>query len=98
MSSQTNSKWTNSCKTGRARLSYTALVPEPAVFYALFNLPSDFKKKQINVSRADFEENVAREWINAPVRYCSLTLAGDELRIRWNKEDLEFTINTMYGK
>lgn len=98
MYKHTNSKWTGSCKTGRARLSYTALVPEPAVFYALFNLPSDFKKKQISVPTSEFEKNVAKEWIIVPIRYCSLSFTGEELRIRWNKEELQFTINGTYGK
>ena len=94
---RTNSKWSRSCKKGKARLSYMALVPEPAVFYALFNLPSDFKKKQINVSTGEFEKNIAKEWINVSARYSHLSLAGDALRIRWNKEELQFTITGMYG-
>jgi hypothetical protein len=49
------------------------------------------------MSTTEFEKNVAKEWITASARYSILSLAGDEVRIKWNKEDLQFTINGVYG-
>jgi len=52
-----NSSWKKSLKRGGiARLTYSATVSEPAVFFALFDLPADSKKKGTEIPLKEFEK------------------------------------------
>jgi hypothetical protein len=67
------------------------------VFYALFDIPTDFKKKQVIMTPEEFEKKVSNEWIRASIRYNELCLTGEKVRITWKKEDNTFSVGGTYG-
>lgn len=65
--------------------------------FTLFGIPADFKfKKQIIMTLNDFENKVLTERIRKSHSYDSLSLAGDKVRILWNKEENTLGVNGSY--
>lgn len=46
----------------------------------------------------EFSAKVAKTHIYGSVRYSNLYMTGEKISVRWNLEDLSFTVSGMYGK
>lgn len=64
---------------------------------ALFNLPSDYKKKQVSMTPMEFCDSVAKSSVRASIRYASLSLVGEKVNARWNPGELTFSVTGLYG-
>ncbi|KAL8923167.1 MAG: hypothetical protein Q9208_004730 [Pyrenodesmia sp. 3 TL-2023] len=89
-------KWKPSCKGGSARFSYSGVVATASVFLTLFCLSADWKKKQILFSPLDFQDTIDTD-ISTSIRYGYLNITGEKVTVRWNAEDLTFTVTGFYG-
>lgn len=85
---------------GTAKLTYSAAVSDPAVFFALFNLPADSKKNQkvTKIPLEEFEKKVlgGRFWVPGPWG-AQFGMAGVNVTVRWHEEDLLFTVAGNYS-
>ncbi|GAA5883160.1 hypothetical protein JCM16303_006119 [Sporobolomyces ruberrimus] len=92
-------KWQPSCKTGTTKWSYTGMVPNDRVFFALFDLPVPrLKKEHWKVKKLpmkDFEDCIGR--VRNSMRYGWLSVTGDTVTLQWNAEDKTFTFKGTYG-
>ncbi|KAL7621011.1 hypothetical protein AAE478_008323 [Parahypoxylon ruwenzoriense] len=92
-------KWVPSCRMGTARWSCSLNVPNAAVFFRLFRLePTDAKGKkwkQKKIPVGDFEYCVGE--VEASIRYGALRIMGPHVNLKWNEEDLAFTVSGKYG-
>jgi hypothetical protein len=77
-------------------LTYSAVVTDPAVYFALFNRPVGDKKKTFSLTQAEFKD-VVKEWVSASIRYGSLSLVSEKMNIKWNSEEQTFTVSGSYG-
>lgn len=68
-----------------------------AVFRALFDVPTDFKKAQIVMTPEEFEEKASKQEIQTSVRYSKLYVTGKKVKITWKKGDNTFTVGGTYG-
>jgi hypothetical protein len=73
------------------------MVPEAAVFMTLFNLPSDYKKKQVSMTPMEFCNSVAKSSVMVSIRYDSLSLVGEKVNAKWNPDELTFSVTGLYG-
>ncbi|GAA6025631.1 hypothetical protein JCM11491_007151 [Sporobolomyces phaffii] len=91
---------TTSKTTGGTRWSYTGMVPNAKVFYALFRLPvprlkkEHWKQKKLPIQ--DFEQAIGT--IGASIRYGYLSITGSTVTLAWNAEDNTYTLKGTYGK
>jgi hypothetical protein len=73
------------------------VVPDAAVFHALFDVPLDFKKKQIKMPMDDFHKKVGG-WITAKGPWGhTFSMGGVNATIKWDKEDLTYTVTGEYN-
>jgi hypothetical protein len=84
-------------KRGPARLTYSAVVPDPAVFFALFKVPTDFKKKQIKIPHLEFEKDVVKTWIRQSGPWNRRFSISGDMTVNWNKEELSFKVTGAYS-
>jgi hypothetical protein len=49
------------------------------------------------MSPEEFQDKVAKCSIEVSIRYDSLNLRGDKVRIGWNKEENTFSVGGSYG-
>ncbi|KAL9003764.1 MAG: hypothetical protein Q9188_003388 [Gyalolechia gomerana] len=89
-------KWKPSCKTGNVRFSYSGVVASPTIFLTLFRLSADWKKKQIKLEPVEFQDTTHTE-LTTSIRYGSLNITGKNVTVRWDPEDLTFTVTGTYG-
>lgn len=67
-----------------------------SVFLTLFRLSDDWKKKQIQLSPLEFQETTGTE-VSTSIRYGYLNITGELVTVRWNAQDLTFTVTGTYG-
>ncbi|KAL8866437.1 MAG: hypothetical protein Q9174_006305 [Haloplaca sp. 1 TL-2023] len=89
-------KWKPSCKTSGARFSYSGVVASPQVFLKVFRLGADWKKKQLQFEPAEFEHTTGTD-MTTSIRYGYLNLTGKHVTVRWDANDLTFTVTGSYG-
>ncbi|KAL7412035.1 hypothetical protein BDY24DRAFT_394400 [Mrakia frigida] len=89
-------KWQPSCKTGRTKWNYSAVVPSEAVFLEVFNLVPEKKQWKVKKIPKDTFENLTGS-IYASIRYGSLQITSPDITLKWNKEDLTYTVSGLYG-
>jgi len=74
------------------------VVPDPTVFFALFNAPTDFKKKQIKIPIREFEKDVMKTWVRQGGPWNrTFSLASNDMTVNWNKEELSFKVMGAYS-
>ena len=79
-------------------MAYSAAVSEPTVFFALFSLPADSKRKVTKISLEEFEKKVLRGGFLVPGPWgAQLATAGVNVTVKWNDEDLTFTVVGQYN-
>ncbi|KAG9554812.1 hypothetical protein KCU71_g10775, partial [Aureobasidium melanogenum] len=90
-------KWQPSCKKGSTKWSYTGIVPHEDVFYKLFGFEKPKKPwKQKKIDMNDFENSI--DHISASIRYGSLRLTGDGVKVNWDQDEKTFKFGTAeYG-
>ncbi|KAF2663562.1 hypothetical protein BT63DRAFT_407788 [Microthyrium microscopicum] len=89
-------KWTNSCRTGKARFSFSGSVANEEVFYRMIQIDKGAKAwKTKKVSIEDFEGTVGE--LSASIRYGSLVATGEHVNVHWNADENTFKINGTYG-
>ena len=60
-------------------MKYEAAAADPAVFFKLFNVPADFKKKIVKIPLTEFESKVLKCWMRAKGPWGStFSLTGGE--------------------
>ena len=85
-------------KRGTARLAYSATVQHPDIFFALFKDAKDMKGKQLKIETDVFEREVAEACVRARGPWNStLSLASDNMTVKWNKEEMSFTVSGAYN-
>ncbi|KAL8819074.1 MAG: hypothetical protein Q9223_002410 [Gallowayella weberi] len=89
-------KWKPSCKTGSARFSYSAVVASRDVFLSLFRLAADWKQKQVQFDPAEFQDTTHTH-ISTSIRYGHLNVIGSKVTVRWDANELTFTVTGSYG-
>ncbi|CAL8579199.1 hypothetical protein XPA_004950 [Xanthoria parietina] len=89
-------KWKPSCKTGAARFSYSGVVASTQVFLKMFHLDTDWKKKQLQFPPADFQDTTGAD-ISASIRYGYLNITSKNVTVRWDPEELTFTVTGSYS-
>ncbi|KAG9668825.1 hypothetical protein KCU99_g7431, partial [Aureobasidium melanogenum] len=74
---------------GSTKWSYTGIVPHEDVFYKLFGFEKPKKPwKQKKIDMNDFENSI--DHISASIRYGSLRLTGDGVRVNWDQDEKTF--------
>ncbi|KAL8668425.1 MAG: hypothetical protein Q9168_006949 [Polycauliona sp. 1 TL-2023] len=89
-------KWKPSCKTSGARFSYAGVVASPQIFLKLFRLDADWEKKQLQFTPDEFQHTTGTD-ISASIRYGSLSVVGKKVTVRWDADELTFTVTGLYG-
>ncbi|KAL8920192.1 MAG: hypothetical protein Q9172_004603 [Xanthocarpia lactea] len=89
-------KWKPSCKTRGARFSYSGVVASAQVFQRMFRLPADWKKKQLQFGPAEFQDTTRTD-ISTSIRFGHLNITGKNITVRWDANDLTFTVTGSYG-
>ncbi|KAI4738050.1 hypothetical protein E4T50_11489 [Aureobasidium sp. EXF-12298] len=89
-------KWQPSCKKGSTKRSYTGIVPHEDVFYKLFGFEKPKKPwEQEKIDMNDFENSI--DHISASIRYGSLRLTGDGVKVNWDQDEKTFKLSGTYG-
>ncbi|KAI4719966.1 hypothetical protein E4T48_03791 [Aureobasidium sp. EXF-10727] len=89
-------KWQPSCKKGSTKWSYTGIVPHEDVFYKLFGFEKPKKAwKQKAIDMVDFEQHIGD--ISASIRYNTLNLTGDSVKVHWDQDEKTFKLPATYG-
>ncbi|KAI4725386.1 hypothetical protein E4T49_06855 [Aureobasidium sp. EXF-10728] len=89
-------KWQPSCKKGSTKWSYTGIVPHEDVFYKLFGFEKPKKPwKQKAIDMVDFEQRIGD--ISASIRYNTLNLTGDSVKVHWDQDEKTFKLTGTYG-
>jgi hypothetical protein len=73
------------------------VVPDAAVFHALFDVPLDFKKKQIKMETTEFLDKVGGRIVAKGPWSHTFSMTGENATIKWNKEDLTYTVTGVYS-
>ncbi|KAF8267203.1 hypothetical protein EI94DRAFT_1683951 [Lactarius quietus] len=87
--------WRPSCKTNTAKWLYDGLCADPDVFGTLMGLdgPPTWKIKKL--PKETFEGLLGG--ISAPARFCTLSLTGTEVNVRYYPDSGEFKFSGTYG-
>ncbi|KAI4841717.1 hypothetical protein E4T44_07724, partial [Aureobasidium sp. EXF-8845] len=89
-------KWQPSCKKGSTKWSYTGIVPHEDVFYKLFRLEKPKKPwKQKAIDMNDFNQAIGA--ITSTIRYGSLGLTGESVKVHWDQDEKTFKLSGTYG-
>jgi len=89
-------KWQPSCKTGKTKWSYTGMVPHEDVSYKLFRFEQPKKAWKVKkIPMGDFYQIFGS--IDASVRYNTLSITGEEVRLNWDGEEETFKLAGTYG-
>ncbi|MCJ1439166.1 hypothetical protein MMC27_008557 [Xylographa pallens] len=92
----TNTLMRPSCKTKGKRWTYSAMVPDAEVFLNLFSFVEEKKAwKQKKISLDAFEAITGE--LRASIRYGHLGVISKDITVRWNEEDLSFSVSGLYG-
>ncbi|KAH0349048.1 hypothetical protein KCU83_g5621, partial [Aureobasidium melanogenum] len=87
-------KWQPSCKKGSTKWSCTGIMPHEDVFYKLFELEKPKKpRKQKKIDMNDFENSID----HIRIRYGSLRLTGDGVKVNWDQDEKTFKLSGAYG-
>ena len=62
----------------------------------MFRRPADWKKKQLQFGPAKFQ-HTTRTNISTSIRYGHLNITGKNVTVRWDANDLTFTVTGSYG-
>ncbi|CAD0091866.1 unnamed protein product [Aureobasidium vineae] len=88
-------KWQPSCK-GSTKWSYTGIVPHEDVFYKLFGFEKSKKPwKQKAIDTVDLEQYIGD--ISAPIRYNTLNLTGNSVKVHWDQDENTLKLTGTYG-
>lgn len=73
------------------------MVPNPAWFLKMFDVPSDFKKKFVKIPVNEFETKVrkCRLYANGPWA-STVSLVGTNMTVKWEVESSTFTVSGEY--
>ncbi|CAK4031438.1 Hypothetical predicted protein [Lecanosticta acicola] len=89
-------KWQPSCKRGSTKWSYQGIVPNVEVFNKMFNIDEKAKAFKLKkIPRDDFGGMFG--YISASCRYDDLNITGENVNLKWNKEELTFQLSGTYG-
>ncbi|KAI4841821.1 hypothetical protein E4T44_07666 [Aureobasidium sp. EXF-8845] len=89
-------KWQPSCKKGSAKWSFTGIVPHEDVFYKLFRLEKPKKPwKQKAIDMSDFNQAIGA--ITSTIRYGSLSITGESVKVHWDQDEKTFKLAGTYG-
>jgi len=106
-------KWQPSCKQGKTRWDYTGIVPHEDVFYKLFGFEKPKKPwKQKAIDMVDFAQHIgiisasvgsarplrkSRHTDLDQIRYGSLGITGDSVKVHWDQGEKTFRLTGTYG-
>ncbi|KAK0257554.1 hypothetical protein LTS09_007601 [Friedmanniomyces endolithicus] len=91
-------KWQPSCKAGTTKWSYTGLVPHEDVFYKLFQFEKPKKPWKVKkISQSDLYEILGGVSASVRIRYGTLRLTGEGVRVNWDQEEKTFKLSGTYG-
>ncbi|EJD52271.1 hypothetical protein AURDEDRAFT_99086 [Auricularia subglabra TFB-10046 SS5] len=86
--------WKPSCKTGGAKLSYSAVLVDDRVLPLMLGMKATDRFKAKRMTHEEFEEKVGS--IEGSVRYDTLYLKGN-VNIKWDQEGNTYSLSGTYG-